>query len=446
MPASRSRLPLIAAGLAGVAARDVAAWYFLLRSPEPQPVSRSPAPDDGRGGCPRPRCRRPRSPSLAPTLRRPSATPAASTDANPRRDSVADAAADAGSRATPSPTPRPAPTPRPQTTAARHTAGDGRALLRAGRSSRGRPVASRPSLAPGARGRFSHQLLTACSTDTIAKAVQAVPADELFILPVTFQGRSCYRLCWGVYDTPPGGRGRAQQRAGLLPAGRHDTPPLPAQRTAPLTVRRFVLLAAALVAAPGAGSADSIVLTSGRVIEADQAWFEGAEIRYLRNETVYSVPRALVARVDAAGGGASLEDPDAAPQPRAPRGRRPPGGAAPRAARPLPPAAVRPGAAGARRGAARARRRRARARDARRTRSRSSPATLAPGAARRRARRQRRLRRGARAVPARCGSRAGAARSWRSSRRSARAPRRPRARASGSATTAPPTSRSASPS
>jgi len=27
-----------------------------------------------------------------------------------------------------------------------------------------------------------------------------VPESDLFILPVTFQGRSCYRLCWGVYD------------------------------------------------------------------------------------------------------------------------------------------------------------------------------------------------------------------------------------------------------
>ena len=73
-------------------------------------------------------------------------------------------------------------------------------------------------------------------------------------------------------------------------------------------MRRLVLLAAALVAAPGASSADSIVLTSGRVIEADYAWIEGAEIRYLRNQTVYSVSRELVARVEAAGGGASLED------------------------------------------------------------------------------------------------------------------------------------------
>ena len=41
--ATRSRIPLIAAGLAGVVLATVAAWYFLLRSPEPSATPR-PAP------------------------------------------------------------------------------------------------------------------------------------------------------------------------------------------------------------------------------------------------------------------------------------------------------------------------------------------------------------------------------------------------------------------
>ncbi len=74
---------------------------------------------------------------------------------------------------------------------------------------------------------------------------------------------------------------------------------------------RRVLLPAILVALAGARpvSADSVVLKSGRVIEADLAWFEGEELRYRREGTVYTVPRSLVARVDPADG-ASLEDPD----------------------------------------------------------------------------------------------------------------------------------------
>jgi tetratricopeptide (TPR) repeat protein len=46
------------------------------------------------------------------------------------------------------------------------------------------------------------------------------------------------------------------------------------------------------------------------VIEADEAWFEGAELRYRRNGAVYAVPRALVARVGAARDGNPYEDPD----------------------------------------------------------------------------------------------------------------------------------------
>ena len=75
-------------------------------------------------------------------------------------------------------------------------------------------------------------------------------------------------------------------------------------------MRRLVLLAAALVAASRPGSADSIVLTNGRVIEADQAWIEGSDIRYLRNNTIYALPRALVSRVEPAGSAPALEDPE----------------------------------------------------------------------------------------------------------------------------------------
>ena len=52
------------------------------------------------------------------------------------------------------------------------------------------------------------------------------------------------------------------------------------------------------------------MLTSGRVIEADHAWLEGPDVRYVRNDTIYSVPRELVARVDASDGGPGLVDPD----------------------------------------------------------------------------------------------------------------------------------------
>jgi len=70
------------------------------------------------------------------------------------------------------------------------------------------------------------------------------------------------------------------------------------------------LLAAALLAGVPSAGADSIVLTSGRVIEADHAWLEGQDVRYLKNDTIYSVPRELVARVEASDGGPGLVDLD----------------------------------------------------------------------------------------------------------------------------------------
>src|SRR6185295_18467060 len=48
-------------------------------------------------------------------------------------------------------------------------------------------------------GTATVQLLVACSTDTVQKAMNEVGGAELFIVPVTYQGRECYRMCWGIY-------------------------------------------------------------------------------------------------------------------------------------------------------------------------------------------------------------------------------------------------------
>jgi hypothetical protein len=58
-------------------------------------------------------------------------------------------------------------------------------------------------------------------------------------------------------------------------------------------------------------AADTIVLTNGRVIEADRAWFEGAQLRYEKGGGVFGLPRALVARVEN-GASDSAPDPDLA--------------------------------------------------------------------------------------------------------------------------------------
>ena len=88
-----------------------------------------------------------------------------------------------------------------------------------------------------------------------------------------------------------------------------------------LNTGRRLILPVVLVGLGGTAGADSIVLTSGRVIEADQAWFEGLELHYRRSGTVSPSP-ARWSQVDTADGSTPLEGP-APGQPRAPRRRDP---------------------------------------------------------------------------------------------------------------------------
>lgn len=62
-----------------------------------------------------------------------------------------------------------------------------------------------------------------------------------------------------------------------------------------------VLAACLLAACPlfdvGA-RADRIILTNGRVIEADRTWWDGAQLRYEKNGGAYGLPRSLVKSVE----------------------------------------------------------------------------------------------------------------------------------------------------
>jgi hypothetical protein len=50
------------------------------------------------------------------------------------------------------------------------------------------------------RGTLTVQLFVACSPETVQKAADAVESMEFYILPTNYQGRSCFRLCWGLYE------------------------------------------------------------------------------------------------------------------------------------------------------------------------------------------------------------------------------------------------------
>jgi hypothetical protein len=225
VPSGPSRAPLVAAA-AGVVLATVAAWYFLLRSPTPPPTAPRAASSPPHTLAPPVTVARAPAPAMSPA-----ATPAIATPPPrpvPTQAAATPLPAPAAKVSAATPTLRPTPSvapPSPRAAAGAGAASGGvvasaaaaRALLRQGslaESARGFVAA----LAPDARGRFSLQLLTACAPDTVEKAVKAVAGDELFILPVNFKGRECYRLCWGVYPS----RAEAEAAAGQVPAYFHQ--------------------------------------------------------------------------------------------------------------------------------------------------------------------------------------------------------------------------------
>ncbi len=67
------------------------------------------------------------------------------------------------------------------------------------------------TLRSAGRGAHTVQILVACSDETLTKAQQNAPNPDLFIVPVAYQGRSCYRLCWGIFDSEARARSAAEQ-------------------------------------------------------------------------------------------------------------------------------------------------------------------------------------------------------------------------------------------
>lgn len=140
------------------------------------------------------------------------------------RNPMAPASA-AAALATPSPTPRqivaavPPPQPTPTAVApALHSPSAPPATAPAGPANSeaalalARQMMRQGQLQPAARrfqaglraepeGSLSIQLFVACSPETVHKAVANAEGPELFILPVNYKGRDCFRLCWGVYGS-----------------------------------------------------------------------------------------------------------------------------------------------------------------------------------------------------------------------------------------------------
>jgi hypothetical protein len=101
--------------------------------------------------------------------------------------------------AMPSPRATPAATPAQTRTAPANLA-EARTLLRSGEFEQAaQGFAATVKAAPPSTA--SVQILVACSPETVQKAVQNAGSPELFIVPVNYQGRDCYRLMWGLYES-----------------------------------------------------------------------------------------------------------------------------------------------------------------------------------------------------------------------------------------------------
>ncbi len=187
-----------------LAVAGVAAWYLWLRQPAAARPGARPATTAPTVAA--------AAPSAAPATPAPAATPEAPASLAPTPSAPASATPSATPAATPVPTARPSAPP-PTAPPAGGSLADARAALRAGAVARAGQLFA-AALRSSPHGSQTVQLLVACSDETVGKAQAAVASDQLFVVPVTFNGRACQRLCWGVYDSPA----RAQAALASVPA------------------------------------------------------------------------------------------------------------------------------------------------------------------------------------------------------------------------------------
>ncbi len=112
--------------------------------------------------------------------------------------------------ALPTATPMATPAAPPQPIKAQ-APGSGYEALKAGRLTEA--AAAFESAAQSRREEFSVQILVACSTQTVEKAIQNDPSAALFVLPATIGGKPCYRLMRGFFKT----NGEATDSVATLP-------------------------------------------------------------------------------------------------------------------------------------------------------------------------------------------------------------------------------------
>ena len=114
----------------------------------------------------------------------------------------------------PEPTPAPRPSPSPSgTTRGGSGSGNGRRLLAGGDIS-GAADAFLRELRSSGQNKFTVAVGLYCNEDNVGRVVSnARGSEQLYVLPTTIQGRQCFRVVWGTFDT----RQAAEQGMGSVP-------------------------------------------------------------------------------------------------------------------------------------------------------------------------------------------------------------------------------------
>lgn len=215
-----SASPALALGLGGVALIAAGAvWYFFAgpgAAPSPAPVP----PATVAAAQPSPT---PAEPTTSPAEGATGdvvTTPAGATASEPLPAAappttvIAAPATTPARPGTPPPTTAPAPVAakaapptaqKPAPTAARPTTGgrpsgwpEASATMRRGDIDAAALAFARAARASGKT--WTTQVLVACSKETVTKAAAAISSEDLFVVPVRYQKKDCFRVLWGLAD------------------------------------------------------------------------------------------------------------------------------------------------------------------------------------------------------------------------------------------------------
>jgi hypothetical protein len=198
---SRNAMRLLVGAGAVTLVLGGALGYVLLRRGEGEPVaatrSVSAPPVAARTVAPGPAAAAPEPAPSVPEAAPAAARPASAAAITPAGEPVAPPAATTPPRepAAPAMVTNPAPAP-PAIAPARRAR---RQLDQGDVVSAARQFES--WVLAGSPGRSTLQVMIACQEDTVKKAGSRAAADTpLFVLPYALKGRTCYRVCWGLYD------------------------------------------------------------------------------------------------------------------------------------------------------------------------------------------------------------------------------------------------------